>query len=268
MTLLEFPKQIPRWRQIADSLGRDLREAQFADGRLPTEEALARRFGVNRHTVRRAIAALAGQGLVRVEHGRGTFVGGHRADEPPQHRSRYTLNVMDEGDGLHRRLIRATRGTADGQIAKDFGVAITAAIIEIETVAEFDGAPLNFEVHRFRADRVLTLPYAFLLWLSIADAFKASGIGKCTLVAARLSARLSSEAEARYLEQAPARPVLQIERVHVDARGVPVHCSTSVFPADRIDVMLQRPDAPDSGCMTGGIEPPSGLTGESADTWE
>jgi GntR family transcriptional regulator, phosphonate transport system regulatory protein len=268
MTLLEFPKQIPRWRQIADSLGRDLREAQFADGRLPTEETLARRFGVNRHTVRRAIAALAGQGLVRVEHGRGTFVGGYRADGTPPRRSRYTLNVTNDGDGLHRRLIRATRGTAGTQIAKDFGIAVTAAIIEIETVAEFAGAALNFEVHRFRADRGLTLPYAFMLGLSIADAFKASGTGNRKLVAARLSARLSSDAEARYLEQAASLPVLQIERVHVDARGVPVHCSTSIFPADRIEVVLPTPNVIDTGHLPERIELPNGLIKESADTCE
>jgi len=239
MTLLEFPKQIPRWRQIADSLGRDLREAQFADGRLPTEETLARRFGVNRHTVRRAIAALAGQGLVRVEHGRGTFVGGYRADGQPQHRSRYTLNVTNDGDGLHRRLIRAMRGTAGTQIAKDLRVAPATTIIEIEVLGEADDAPVSFEVHRFRTDRLLTLPYAFLLGLSMADALEAIGLGQRLPAITRLLARLPSDNEARHLEQAASMPVLQIERLHVDMDGVPIHCSTSVYAADRAQVISE-----------------------------
>jgi GntR family transcriptional regulator, phosphonate transport system regulatory protein len=128
-TLLEFPKRVPRWREIADSVVRDLRSASFADGRLTTEEALARRFGVNRHTVHRAIAALADRGLVRVEHGRGTFVRGDRADDgSPQH-SRYTVNVLTEATELRCRLIRATRRPANAQTAKDFGITPGAAVI-------------------------------------------------------------------------------------------------------------------------------------------
>lgn len=238
MTLLELPKRIPRWRQIADSMGRDLQSASFADGRLPTEEALARRFGVNRHTVRRAIAALAGQGLVRVEHGRGVFVEGDHADEGPQHRSRYIISAASErGDEFRRRLIRATQSPANAQTAMDFRIAPGVAVIEIETLAELDSTPMSFESHRFRAERFLTLPYAFLLGLSIASAIEASGIGECKPVVTRLLARLPNEGEASYLEQPVSAPVLQVERVYADAGGSPVHCSTSVFPADRVEVV-------------------------------
>jgi GntR family transcriptional regulator, phosphonate transport system regulatory protein len=149
MTILEFPKRIARWRQIADSVGRDLRSACFVDGRLPTEEALARRFGVNRHTIHRAIAPLAEQGLVRVELGRGTFVCGDRA--APQHRSRHTVSAESEGDEFRRRLIRARQSPSNTRTAKDFGIAAGVAVIEIDTLAELDGTPMSFESHRFRA---------------------------------------------------------------------------------------------------------------------
>ena len=84
MTVLHFTKGITRWRQIAEALGRDLAEARFTEGRLPTEPELAARFGVNRHTVRRAIGRLADQGLVRVEQGRGTFVANGHIDYSSQ----------------------------------------------------------------------------------------------------------------------------------------------------------------------------------------
>lgn len=47
------------WRQIAEQLRRDIIADNALPGtRLPTESALAARFGVNRHTVRAALSSL------------------------------------------------------------------------------------------------------------------------------------------------------------------------------------------------------------------
>ena len=47
------------WTEIRNDLETDIRLGRFAAGtKLPTEAELAARFGVNRHTVRRAIASL------------------------------------------------------------------------------------------------------------------------------------------------------------------------------------------------------------------
>ncbi|MEO8884271.1 MAG: GntR family transcriptional regulator, partial [Devosia sp.] len=63
------------WRQIADAIRLDIVGGKLNEGdKLAGELPLAERFGVNRHTVRRALAVLAEEGVVRAEHGRGTFV--------------------------------------------------------------------------------------------------------------------------------------------------------------------------------------------------
>ena len=50
-------------------------EANHDSGdRLPSEQVLAQRFGVNRHTVRRAIDELVLMGLIERRHGKGIFV--------------------------------------------------------------------------------------------------------------------------------------------------------------------------------------------------
>ena len=60
------PAGVTLWRRIADDLERAIATGELAAGeRLPGEVEIAARFGVNRHTVRRALAALAGRGLVR-----------------------------------------------------------------------------------------------------------------------------------------------------------------------------------------------------------
>lgn len=70
---------IPTRRPLADDIARELK-AEIRDGlyppgsRLPTEADLCRRFGVSRATVRSAVKELDVRGLVRTQHGVGTFV--------------------------------------------------------------------------------------------------------------------------------------------------------------------------------------------------
>ncbi|WP_162623126.1 GntR family transcriptional regulator, partial [Billgrantia lactosivorans] len=74
--------RVPRYRALADALAREVR-ADYAPGELlPAESALARRFGVNRHTVRRALDELVAAGMVTRHQGRGTQVVDRRLDYP------------------------------------------------------------------------------------------------------------------------------------------------------------------------------------------
>ncbi|MCC8938908.1 GntR family transcriptional regulator, partial [Bradyrhizobium sp. Arg68] len=58
------------WRQVADGIERGIADGRFPAGeKLPGEMEIAETYRVNRHTVRRAIAALAERGLVRAERG-------------------------------------------------------------------------------------------------------------------------------------------------------------------------------------------------------
>ena len=66
---------VARWQAIAAELRADILAGRIRPGeRLPNEQALADRFGVNRHTLRQAVQALAREGHVHVRQGSGTFV--------------------------------------------------------------------------------------------------------------------------------------------------------------------------------------------------
>ncbi|MGK3945910.1 GntR family transcriptional regulator, partial [Streptomyces caeruleatus] len=70
MAALSRGAGLSAWRQIADALEAEIVAGSLAPGsQLPTEAELAARFGVNRHTVRRALGALGEQGLVRASQG-------------------------------------------------------------------------------------------------------------------------------------------------------------------------------------------------------
>jgi hypothetical protein len=63
----------PLWQQLADLLRGRIERGELA-GRLEAETTLAQHYGVSRDTVRRALADLAMDGLIRSTRGRGTFV--------------------------------------------------------------------------------------------------------------------------------------------------------------------------------------------------
>ena len=63
------------WRTIADQLRADIADEVYQPGSpLPGEILMADRYHTSRPTVRRAIAELAGEGLLTAAHGRGTYV--------------------------------------------------------------------------------------------------------------------------------------------------------------------------------------------------
>jgi GntR family transcriptional regulator, phosphonate transport system regulatory protein len=240
--MLHLAKGVTRWRQIAEILSREVSDGCFSAGRLPTEPDLAERFGVNRHTVRRAVGTLVDQGLLRVEQGRGTFVADQHIDYLLGRRTRFSANLQREGREPGHRLISVARGPADAATAQALELEPGAAVLQLEALSDADGVPLSYAIHRFPAERFAVLPAAFAQVHSITEAFAACGIADYTRRLTRLLARLPSEREAGFLDQPTSRPVLQTESVNVDAGGVPIQRTIAVFAGDRVQ-MVVAPDA-------------------------
>jgi GntR family transcriptional regulator, phosphonate transport system regulatory protein len=233
-----FTSGVTRWRQIAQRLSQEVSAGIFADGRLPTEMSLAARFQVNRHTIRRAVAALEGQGVVRVEQGRGTFVTREIAAYLSGLRPRFTVNPLLARDELCYRLIRVSSQPADAATAQKLGLLSAAPIVEIEALGELDGVPIAIDIHRFPAERFASPTTDLPAPPSFTAALGACDTAECAVGATGLLARMPSDLEARRLDQPLSRPVLQAERVGTDLRGAPVRLTTSIYSADRVQVAL------------------------------
>lgn len=75
------PAAVPRYRQLADTLVRDIEAGKYRVGALlPPEFELSGRYGVSRHTVREAFRRLADMGLISRHQGIGTRVKANRAE--------------------------------------------------------------------------------------------------------------------------------------------------------------------------------------------
>src|SRR5215472_762312 len=87
-----------QWQRIEQELAEDIAKGHFAGTmQLPTEAELMRRFGVGRHSVRRALSELESRGLVDVRHGKGTFLRTERLDYRLSERTRFSQNLLGQG---------------------------------------------------------------------------------------------------------------------------------------------------------------------------
>lgn len=99
------PRPAPRYLTVLDALRQDV-GAKAPNTLLPTEQQLARRFGVSRLTLRRALGLLERSGLVSRQRGRGTVV-----SPPKVTRSLAPLYTLEEdfrqqGIKLETRVLR------------------------------------------------------------------------------------------------------------------------------------------------------------------
>jgi GntR family transcriptional regulator, phosphonate transport system regulatory protein len=239
---IERGSGVTLWRQIAEQLSRDLLSGALKPGdRLPTELDLASRYAVNRHTVRRAVAALADQGYLRVEQGRGTFVAEHMLDYVLGRRTRFHANLRAQGREPGGQVLQSRIERADATVARELHLKTGTRVLVLEHVGEADGVPITYATHYFPAERFKGLAELYAASGSITAALKALGVPDYTRKVTRLSARLPTELEARHLAQAAARPVLQAEAVNVDADERPIQYSITRFAGDRVQ-MLVEPD--------------------------
>ena len=125
-----------------------------ADGRLPPEFALSERFGVNRHTVRSAIAALVQEGVLRAEQGRGTFVESRkRLSYPISARTRFSTGLRDQTKDRRSTLLADAVEAASDRVGEALGLRAGASVIRLETLSEADGRPVSRATSWFDAQR-------------------------------------------------------------------------------------------------------------------
>ena len=228
---------VSRWRRIRDTLADEIGRGRWAAGaRLPSEAALARRFAVHRHTVRQALRALAEEGRLRTEHGRGSFA----CPEPLRYalgeRTSFTANVADQGKTASRRIevIETIRATA--RLAGQLDVARGANLLRVVSTASADDVPLARGQHHFPLQRLMGIAAAVRATGGISAALAELGVTDVRRATTRISTRPASPEEATALALAPRQPVLVTEGRDVDGGGRPVQYVVTAFAGSRVEL--------------------------------
>lgn len=229
------------WQQIREELAGEIAEGRVGPGqKLPTEAALARRFGVNRHTVRRALGDMQAEGLVHARRGAGVFV----THQPVPYRLgphvRFSQNIAASGHAGAREILRLETVPAAEAEAKALQLDPGAEVHVLENVALIDKVPAAFSYCVFPAARLEALPGALRAAGSITQALAACGVTTYERAWTRIGAERAGATVARHLAMAEGAPVLRTISLNRASEGWPVEYARTQFCADRVEFVVDE----------------------------
>lgn len=235
---------ISLWRQIKEELKTQILDGVWRPGeRLPTESALAERFAVNRHTVRRALADMRESGLIRTAQGAGLFVADGPIDYPVGARTKWKDNIGRGNRRPSAHILGSHQAAATGTVADMLGLEEGASVLVIEILRQADETPLTLTRHMLPADRFAGIEAAFARTMSMTEAMAEHGVTVYRRDRTWVSTRLPRPDEARLLQQPAADPVLVTHGITVDQDGRPVDYGVSLFAGSRVRVLISgEPD--------------------------
>lgn len=240
MTKVARTKGSALWRQIADELRLDIgRNGMQPGDRLANESILAERFGVNRHTLRQAVSELAHEGLLRVEHGRGTFIQARAIDYPLKSRTRFSEIVVAAGFEPSHEVLSTSLRRATAEEADQLKVARRTLVATAELAGMANGTTIVVGEHVFPHELLPGILDLLTKTQSISAAFASLGYKDYRRSTTRITAELPTATLADRLGIAPSRPVLKTETIDVSARGVPLQIGRTYFVGDLTRLVVE-----------------------------
>ncbi len=223
----------PLYLQLANRLRGD------AAGRKPGERVegevqLARRFGVSRFTVTRAIEILVDEGVFTRRQGLGTFVAPPRLKRSPGFLASFTEAVAAQGRTTSHRLLGFGGMDAPPDIARLYPEG--TSLIRLDRLRFVDGAPTAIHLSVLDAAVAetvgLTEAVAADPQFSLYGLFRAAGFS-IDRANERLEARRAAREEARMLELDGDRVVMTVQRVTYADDGTLLDVDHAIYDARR-----------------------------------
>lgn len=234
---------LPIYAQIAEELRNDIQKGMYQVGdRLPTEAQLSQHFGVNRHTLRRAISELKNEGLLRVDRGRGTFVAATPIYYAINSRVRYNESLKAQGLEPKMQLLRVIQTEADAAVAKALQLPLSDPVALVERFGLANEQPIclnssYFPLQRF-PDFVEKCQHLTFISISkfLQENYNCDHIRQST----RVSTRLVNPQDAQRLSLPASLPVLVVESINIDSQQHPIEYGITRFRGDRVELVFDN----------------------------
>lgn len=229
----------PLWKTIRDTVFSDISNGHYKSGdKLPTEAQLAARFGVNRHTVRQALAALVEDGVIFTRRGAGAFVATTPIDYPIGKRVRFHQNLSAIGKAGSREITASETRSANEKERDALKLTEGEKVHVIEGISYADDVPLAVFRSAFPAG-----PYPDLLRHiqasgSTTQALDSCGVNDYTRASTRLTSKRATNLVALKLKIPENAPVLKSISINITSEGQPVEYGATWFAGDRVTLSV------------------------------
>jgi GntR family transcriptional regulator len=236
----QWPPKISRSKgllhtQIANAVASSITLGHFRTGdRLPPERELAKEFGVNRLTVRQALAELQIRKLIHRRTGRngGTFIAEPVIEYDLTTFAGFSEQARRLGHVASARILRTEKAIADAATADELQLTEDAEVYEIDRLRFADELPVLLEHSSFPAERFAGL-LGEPLHGSIYEVLDRRYDARPVRAVERITPVNANVKTARLLGVTRGTPLLRVERVAFDVHGAPVESARDILRADR-----------------------------------
>jgi GntR family transcriptional regulator len=206
---------------------------------LPSERALAERYGVARMTVRTELDRLVSEGLAYRVQGRGTFVGEPRVAQSME-LSSFTEDMHARGMTPGSRMLAQEVVPSSELVAARLGLAPGAAVVGVHRVRMADDEPMALEQAFLPAVRFAGLESEDLAGGSLFELLEARWGVELPFAEQRVVAVRIADEQAELLGVDPGQPGFLFQTVAHEPAGQPVFYAWSLYRGDRYEIQLRQ----------------------------
>jgi GntR family transcriptional regulator len=208
--VLEATASLPLYHQLAEALFAQIRAGDYRPGeKIPSEHALAERFGVGRPTVRQATDALIQRGMLQRRRGSGTFVRSVPAQVDLFSLAGTLVSFEDRGIALSSELC----GRAHKARVRETGHPLQGRdCTHIVRLSRVDGEPVLLEEFDFDAEHFPGLARLALKQRSISTVIEEHFKLRPQSAEQTFRCVELDASHARLLELAGGTPILRVDR--------------------------------------------------------
>jgi GntR family transcriptional regulator len=223
----------PLWAQAKAVLRTRIADGEVRPGaRLPPERELCRMLAISRVTLRKALAALVEEGVLRPAHGRGWYVTAPEQGDWPNTLESFTETARRMGLTATSRVLRHELSPSTYDEAEAFGIAPGTPLYRIDRVRMLDDVPIAVDQSLVPADIALDFDSVDFTTRSLYDIM--GGLGFVLDRAdTTIEARPAGADLAGHLDIAVGTPVLEMRQVVHDPALRPLLSSTIRYAGDR-----------------------------------
>ena len=226
----------PLWHQAEMSLRALIEAGEWGAGsQIPNEDRLGEMLGISRITLRHALRNLEEAGLLRREHGRGTFVRSATVVAGVRGLTNFTEEMKSLALTASTQLVEAHRIAATSEIADALEIAMGDTVVQLKRLRLGNTLPIGIQTSHLPEVRVPSLfedaanVQSLYRWLD-----ERCGIKPIKAKEVYRVGRVA-EADAELIQLATNTPAFEVERIAYDSRG-PFEYTLSTMRADRYEI--------------------------------
>lgn len=167
----------PIYLQLRENIRNKIEEGEYQPGTaIPSENTLAKTFGINRITIRNAVDALVNEGLLKRVQGKGVFVVGQKLSVSIEGTGGFISDSMDVNRNVSTKEVMKIVRIANNKYANLFNIDLNDEIYQIRHITHIAGEEVAAEDYFFPASIIPSFDNVNTSIFTFKDIFSFYGI--------------------------------------------------------------------------------------------